>query len=144
MNEAVLIHVMLTYLRGRFELVSQENERYRLTAGDIDRLLVYFDLMEPWTRSTEKSIAVGPYEARVHSVCEIRIPLELADGQTRHVPVPIEWLRRMRPLMTRALELVAHPPDIGPDFSLEYDADGGIAVLPPDRTTLRPADPPPG
>ncbi len=143
MADIALMDVMLTYLRGRFELVSDDNERYRLTPETVVRLLAFFDLMEPWTRSAAKTVAVGPYHVRMRHVGEVSIPLELADRSVRPVPVSIDWLRRMRPLFLRALELIDAPPDIGPDFSLAYGPGDEITVLPPDRITHRPADLPP-
>lgn len=141
--DAVPFLIIITYLRGEFELVTREGERFRLTTVTLQRIESFFDLMLPWTEGSPRTVDVGPYRIVTSGSGATSLPLRSADGQERHFPVSVEWLRRMRPLFARALELVASPPEIGPDFSLEYDGDGEILVLPPDRSTLRPADPPP-
>jgi hypothetical protein len=142
-SDTVPFLIIITYLRGEFELVTREGERFRLTAVALQRIEAFFDLMLPWTEGSPKTVDVGPYRIVTSGSGVASLPLRSADGTSRHFPVSTEWLRRMRPLFARALELVASPPAIGTDFSLEYDDADAIVVLPPDRTTLRPADSPP-
>ncbi len=137
----VPFHLLVTYLRGRFELVSCEGERYRLTPAQLRNALIFYDLMLAWTVPQTLEVSVGPFSCRPSGGYAVRWFLESPDGTPRHIAVPSEWLALMKPLFEWAIDTLDRSNGTPvPDFSLERRRDGAIAELPPDRQTLHPAD----
>jgi len=101
----------------------------------VDSLNVLSSWTEPETIETE----VGPFWCTSTRVCDIELPLELADKTVTRVPISADWLLRMRPAFVRTLEILSESSqEQVSDFTLEVSPDGAISLLPPDRRTLRP------
>jgi hypothetical protein len=134
---------MLTFFRGRFELVSLENEHYHLDTSVVKKLALFFPLVAPWTKVRPERVAVGPYLVEIEQSGRVHIPVTLASGKACLLPVATEWLRLMVPLFLHAFEIVeCWPSGYARDFSLERDPLTGEPLLssPDHRKTRR--DPP--
>ena len=141
MNKAAPFQMTITHLRGRLVFASREGEGYRFTPEQLEKMVNFFHLMLPWTQPRAPTkVDVGPYICLPTNECEVRCPFELADGTEVFVPLSSDWLIRMRPVLERAVEILnGSPEQPAADFTLELKDDGDIVLLPPDRTTLRPA-----
>lgn len=139
--EPITLLLLVTYLKGDIELVTHEGERFRMSPEDFRNIVVFYDLMLPWTSGPTRSVKVGEYHIALSDIGVPALPMRAAnEKEPRPYPVAVTWLVHTRPLFLRALK-VLDDPEVQPaaDFSAEFDEFGNVVILPPDRSTLRPS-----
>lgn len=69
----------------------------------------------------------GPFDVQIDTVSHIKMPLAFADFVEQKVPVDRDWLIAIKPLLERAVEIVAMRGG-SYDFTLAYDGDDPVEV----------------
>lgn len=126
--ETAPLQTLVTHFRGLLWFRSMEdNVCFCLRVTDARAVLKHLHAILKVTKPKTNTFGFGPFEARIDSVARITLPLSLPDYAEQRVPVDREWLQLMKPLLTRALDIIDRR-GASSNFTLTFDGDEPVEV----------------